>query len=215
MTSNLYLDVTEDFSVYINKGNSYEEKRQSERVNISKYFPTFMIELSKQLENFSEELNDKFLICPIYRNEEIQIGITGKSQGNEDQDQALFREIQEETTLEILTLEIFCTEVFDKSYGCIALGDFQSEPIESGHLGENKQQVGVFLFTTNFPHVNVFDIKSDNIKGVAMIRYQEVLHIIRELMESMKEKTPNIRTDTWRDRFVVPRSSWGKWKPKR
>lgn len=79
--------------MYIRMFNT--EKVIKKTIKQSKYFPYPMRDAFKKLK----DQRDLFIICPIFSNEEFQVGITGKMEENETIKDCVIREVGEEVGL--------------------------------------------------------------------------------------------------------------------
>jgi hypothetical protein len=158
---------------------------EEEDVKFSKYFPESMDKaFAKVLKNVN---HNKYILCPIYRQGDIQVGVTGHVKTNETVIEGLCREVKEELCIapirDIITVEKNRKEG-RKTYNIFAV-DINNcktmnkkEQKTSNQASDNRDnKVGCYIYGSResiLKHLNSASLDnfpgSDDIVGISAIK---------------------------------------------
>ena len=170
------------------------EKKTTNEIKISTYFPTPMKESFKKIFNNNLIDHNSYIICPLYTSGDVQFGITGTAKRYESQSLAIARECGEEVgivpdKLDLLKpLKKFKKEniIFNTFYLNISdttnVLDHQQVIINKNKDTRNK--VGCILYgtkylTLKFLESKIYRYKSeDDISGVCAIKFMDIINTL-------------------------------------
>lgn len=182
-------------NIYLRRFNKKGvEKKTTDEIKISKYFPTPMKESFKKLLNNKLINKENYIICPLYTQGDVQFGITGTTKRGESSTVAIARECGEEVGLvpdnlsSLNPLKKFTKEniTFNTFYIDISnttkVLDHQQVVINRNK--DTRDKVGCILhgskyLSLKFLETNIYRYKSeDDISGVCAIKFMDIINSI-------------------------------------
>lgn len=189
-----HIDNSQVVKININTGDKKYYKKYSQ-ILVKKYLPIYIKELLYTIPD------DYYIICPSYKNNYLQIGITGTAKQGEDLIESLCREIQEEVGMRVIknTENKYCLK-FDKNgrlwnYTSIFQDNFEPNTIMLKNINKDiNNKIAVVLYgekdelikkiykCIEFGSLNM--AKDDDITDICVVNVKLAKRICREIHDT-------------------------------